>query len=105
MATITISPLAGGAITVNPLTGVEISSITLGVGAPGVGIPADGTDGQLLAKDGVTPYKGKWVNPYWLPIAGGRTEKKHLWNTVPPGKKRKNRPEGPAKFRQNLRKG
>lgn len=37
------------------------------IGKPGRGIPKGGTDGQLIAKDGDTPYKTKWVNP----AAGG----------------------------------
>ena len=31
-------------------------------GAPGVGVPAGGTDGQMLVKDGATDYVTKWVN-------------------------------------------
>lgn len=31
-------------------------------GQPGVGVPAGGTDGQMLVKDGSTDYATKWVN-------------------------------------------
>ena len=32
-------------------------------GPAGRGIPTDGQHGQILAKDGVEPFKTKWVNP------------------------------------------
>lgn len=32
------------------------------VGPPGIGIPAGGTNDQILAKDGATPYLTKWIN-------------------------------------------
>lgn len=31
-------------------------------GAPGVGVPSGGTDGQMLVKDGATDYSTKWTN-------------------------------------------
>lgn len=37
-------------------------------GAPGVGIPSGGTDGQMIVKDGSTDYATKWANQPSVPV-------------------------------------
>lgn len=32
-------------------------------GDPGIGIPADGNDGQIIVKDGALPYQVRWEDP------------------------------------------
>lgn len=41
-------------------------------GAPGVGIPAGGTNGQLLFKNGTADYDVSWGNVTYLDLSGGQ---------------------------------
>lgn len=41
----------------------QIEVITLGEGAPGPGVPAGGTAGQLLEKIDTVNYHTRWIDP------------------------------------------
>lgn len=47
---------------------MKIVSNGVSIEVKGVGVPAGGTDGQILAKDGEENYKTKWIDP---PSGGG----------------------------------
>lgn len=52
-------------------------------GAPGVGVPSGGTDGQMLVKDGSTDYATKWQNQPTIPTA--YTSDPEMDGTASPG--------------------
>lgn len=66
---------AGQRVLVQAVAGSYV--VLCAVGAPssgGSGIPAGGTDGQLLAKDGATDYKLKWVDSPGQHVPSGGTD-------------------------------
>ena len=52
---------------------VEVADLIGPTGPPGAGVPAGGSAGQVLVKDGVDDYETKWetLDQPFLPLAGG----------------------------------
>lgn len=56
-------------ISITDKNGTTTASVSDGTdGAPGVGVPTGGTDGQMLVKDGSTDYSTKWANQPSVPV-------------------------------------
>ena len=68
---VTVTTITGGhEVSIEDANGTQTFDVMDGQdGAPGVGVPSGGTDGQMLVKDGSTDYATKWQNQPTIPSA------------------------------------